>query len=176
MIFDMNIILIGMPGCGKSTIGVLLAKAMLCHFVDTDLLLQNEYGMSLCDLIEKHGLDGFKICENEILSRISCENTVIATGGSAVYCEDGMKNLKENGICVYLKLSPSEIEKRIDNITTRGITMEKGSTITSLYIERAPLYEKYADVTLECGNLSLESCVLAVLKAVEKEITKKGTV
>lgn len=173
----MNIILIGMPGCGKSTIGVLLAKAMLYHFVDTDLLLQNEYGMSLCAILDEYGLDGFKNCEDKILSKIFCENTVIATGGSAVYCENGMENLKKNGICVYLNLSPAEIEKRIDNITTRGIAMEKGSSIDSLYLERAPLYEKYADVTLECGNMSLESCVLSALKAVEKEISKnKGTV
>ncbi len=164
----MNIILIGMPGCGKSTVGVLLAKSLLYHFTDTDLLLQNEYGMSLCAMIDQYGLDGFKRCENEILSGLSADKSVIATGGSAVYCEKGMENLKKNGIVVYLKLSPCEIEKRIDNITTRGIAMEKGSTIASLFRERAPLYENYADVTLECGNMSVEECVLAAVEAIEK--------
>lgn len=168
MIIGMNIILIGMPGCGKSTIGVLLAKSLLYHFTDTDLLLQNEYGTSLCAMIEEYGLDGFKERENKILSELICNKTVVATGGSAVYCVSGMENLKKNGICVYLKLSPEEIDKRIDNITTRGIAMEKGSTISDLYRERAPLYEKYADITVECGDLSVEECLCKVVENIEK--------
>lgn len=163
----MNITLIGMPGCGKSTIGVLLAKSLLYHFVDTDILLQNEYGTSLCTMIDEYGLEGFKTRENKLISDISCDKTVIATGGSAVYCDAGMENLKKNGIVVYLKLSPEEIEKRIDNITTRGIAMEKGSTIFDLYLERAPLYEKYADITVECDGKSMENCLGTVIEAVE---------
>jgi shikimate kinase len=93
----MNIVLIGMPGCGKSTIGVLLAKTLLCEFVDTDLIIQNKYKKSLCEIISEEGLEGFKEKENKVLSEINCENSVIATGGSAVYCREGMENLKRNG-------------------------------------------------------------------------------
>lgn len=161
MTFDMkkNIVLIGMPGCGKSTVGVLLAKALLCDFVDTDLIIQSKCGASLCNIIEKHGIEGFKDIENEILSELEIENAVIATGGSAVYGEKGMENLKKNGKTVYLKLSPDDIVRRIDNITTRGIVMEKGSTIAELYALRAPLYERYADVTVDCTSLGIEECV-----------------
>lgn len=158
----MNIVLIGMPGCGKSTIGVLLAKSMLCEFVDTDLIIQNTYHKSLCQIIADDGLAGFKEKENEILKRLECDNSVIATGGSAVYCEDGMANLKKNGRVIYLKLTPEAIKKRINNITTRGIAMEEGCTIEDLYLERAPLYEKYADFTLECQGLTAEECVTKI--------------
>ncbi len=146
----MNLVLIGMPGCGKSTIGVLLAKSMLCEFVDTDLIIQNKHKKSLCEIISEDGLENFKETENEVLSEINCENCVIATGGSAVYCGKGMANLKKNGKIVYLKLSPEEIKKRIKNIRTRGIAMKEGTTIEELYLERAPLYEKYADYIVEC--------------------------
>ena len=158
----MNIVLIGMPGCGKSTIGVLLAKSMLCDFIDTDLIIQNTYHKSLCQIIEDDGLAGFKEKENEILKSLECDNSVIATGGSAVYCEDGMANLKKNGKVIYLKLTPQAIKKRINNITTRGIAMEEGCTIENLYLERAPLYEKYADYTLECEGLTAEECVTKI--------------
>lgn len=158
----MNIVLIGMPGCGKSTIGVLLAKSMLCDFIDTDLIIQNTYHKSLCQIIDDDGLAGFKAKENEILKSLECDNSVIATGGSAVYCEDGMANLKKNGKVIYLKLTPQAIKKRINNITTRGIAMEEGCTIEDLYLERAPLYEKYADYTLECEGLTAEECVTKI--------------
>jgi shikimate kinase len=151
-----------MPGCGKSTIGVLLAKSMLCDFIDTDLIIQNTYHKSLCQIIDDDGLAGFKEKENEILKSLECDNSVIATGGSAVYCEDGMANLKKNGKVIYLKLAPQAIKKRINNITTRGIAMEEGCTIENLYLERAPLYEKYADYTLECEGLTAEECVTKI--------------
>ena len=128
----MNIVLIGMPGCGKSTIGVLLAKTLLCEFVDTDLIIQNKYKKSLCEIISEEGLEGFKEKENKVLSEINCENSVIATGGSAVYCKEGMENLMKNGRVVYLKLSPEEIKKRIKNIKTRGIAMKEGTTTQQL--------------------------------------------
>ncbi len=158
----MNIVLIGMPGCGKSTIGVLLAKSMLCDFVDTDLIIQNTYKKSLCQIIDDDGLTGFKEKEDEILKNLECDNSVIATGGSAIYCDDGMKNLKKNGKVIYLKLTPEVIKKRINNITTRGIAMKDGCTIDDLYLERAPLYEKYADITLECEGLTAEECVTKI--------------
>lgn len=159
----MNIILIGMPGCGKSTVGVLLAKSMLCEFVDTDLIIQNKYKKSLCDIINEDGLEGFKAKENNVLAELCCDNCVIATGGSAVYCDEGMKNLKANGKVIYLKLSPQEIKNRIKNIKTRGIAMKEGTTIEELYNERCKLYEKYADFTVDCENTSPEDCVNKIM-------------
>ncbi len=161
----MNIILIGMPGCGKSTVGVLLVKSLLRDFVDTDLLLQNTYGKALCDIINEEGLDTFKQKENAVLRDLCCENCVVATGGSAVYCKEGMQNLKANGKIIYLNLSPATIKGRIHNITTRGIAMEENCTLEQLYEERAPLYAQYADITIDCENMTTEQCVSAIVKA-----------
>ncbi len=166
-----NIVLIGMPGCGKSTIGVLLAKTLVKEFVDTDLLIQATYEKSLCDLIAQYGLEGFKRLENDLISQHSFQNCVVATGGSAVYGEEAMKKLKENGILVYLKLSPADILGRIQNITTRGIVMPQGCTITELYDQRAPLYEQFADLTIDCSSLHIEDCVATILKAIQTGVT-----
>ncbi|MEE1280142.1 MAG: shikimate kinase [Oscillospiraceae bacterium] len=163
----MNIVLIGMPGCGKSTIGVLLAKALLLDFIDTDLLIQNKFNKRLSEIIYSEGLESFKQKENLVLSQLCCKGAVIATGGSAVYSDKGMENLKKNGKIFYLKLPPDEIRERIVNIKTRGIVMEKHSTIEELYLERAPLYEKYADITLNCSQLSIEECVSALTELVK---------
>ena len=165
----MNIILIGMPGCGKSTVGVLLAKSMLRDFVDTDLMIQNKYKKSLCEIINEEGLDAFKTKENEVLAELKAENSVVATGGSAVYCPEGMENLKNGGKVIYLKLSPEEIKGRIKNITTRGIAMRAGTTIEELYRERAPLYEKYADITITCENSTPEKCVDKIVEEMKNE-------
>lgn len=154
-----NIILIGMPGAGKSTIGVLLAKSMLMDFVDTDLLIQKKCADSLCGIIAAKGIDEFLKIENEVICENTFENSVVATGGSAVYGEEAMAKLHADGTAVYLKLSPDELERRIDNIHTRGIAMKEGTTIAELYGERAPLYEKYADITVECEGLTPEQCV-----------------
>lgn len=145
---------------------VLLAKAMLCHFVDTDLIIQAKHGKSLCEIIDEIGIDGFIETENEILSMQEFDNTVVATGGSAVYGKEAMENLKQNGIVVYLKLPPEEIEHRVNNITTRGIAMPDGCTLKELYEQRAPLYEKYADVTVDCTGNTVEQNVEAVKKAI----------
>lgn len=161
-----NIVLIGMPGAGKSTIGVLLAKSMLMDFVDTDLLIQKKYSSSLCDIIGSRGIDEFLKIENDVICSWSFLNCVIATGGSAVYGEEAMKKLSEYGIIVYLKLEPDEIAKRINNIHTRGIAMKEGTTIEELYYQRAPLYEKYADKVLDCANLSAEQCVDAIIQMI----------
>ena len=147
----MNIILIGMPGCGKSTIGVILAKTLLLDFLDTDLIIQNKYGKALYQIINDLGTNEFKSIENNIISQIECENCVIATGGSAVYGEKAMQNLKKDGKIIYLKLPEAEIINRLNNIKTRGIVIEKGHTINQLYLERTPLYEKYADITVDCS-------------------------
>ncbi len=157
-----NIVLIGMPGAGKSTIGVLLAKTMLMDFCDTDLIIQKKEGSALCEIIKEKGTDEFIRIEDEIIGAQKFENCVIATGGSAVYGENAMKNLKENGIAVYLKVSADELEKRICNIHTRGIAMKEGTTIAELYAERSPLYEKYADITVDCSDSTPEQCVDAI--------------
>ena len=161
-----NIVLIGMPGAGKSTIGVLLAKSMLMDFADTDLIIQRKYSRALCEIIKKYGISDFLQIENDVIRRSEFHNCIIATGGSAVYGEEAMKSLKDNGIVVYLRVEPRELEKRINNIHTRGIAMKDGTTIAELYAERAPLYEKYADVTVNCANLTPEQCVDEIMKQI----------
>lgn len=163
-----NIVLIGMPGAGKSTIGVLLAKSMLMDFVDTDLLIQKKCADSLCGIIAAKGIDDFLKIENDVICENTFENCVVATGGSAVYGAEAMAKLRANGTAVYLKLLPEELERRIDNIHTRGIAMKDGTTIDALYDERAPLYEKYADITVDCEGLTPEQCVEAIAELIEK--------
>lgn len=159
-----NIVLIGMPGAGKSTIGVILAKSLLFDFCDTDLSIQKETGESLCDTIAKIGIEEFILLEEDVIRKQEFSNSVVATGGSAVYGEKAMEKLKENGIIVYLKVSPEELQSRIKNIHTRGIAMKEGTTIKELYGERAPLYEKYADITVECDGRTAEECVDLIVK------------
>lgn len=163
-----NIVLIGMPGAGKSTIGVLLAKSLLMDFVDTDLIIQKKYRCSLCDIIEKKGRKAFIETENQTIAEAAFTNAVVATGGSAVYGENAMQKLKEDGIIVYLDLPVSELEKRLSNIQTRGVAMKKGSTISDLLKERQPLYEKYADITVCCEGLTAEECVSRIVEVVER--------
>lgn len=162
-----NIVLIGMPGAGKSTIGVLLAKSALMDFVDTDLLIQKKHKSSLCDIIKNKGIDEFLNIENSVISSYEFYNCVVATGGSAVYGEEAMNKLKSGAVTVYLKVNPDELEKRIRNIHTRGIAMKQGTSIGDLYSERAELYEKYADITVDCSNLTPEQCVDIITKALE---------
>ncbi len=164
----MNIILIGMPGCGKSTIGVLLAKSLIYDFIDTDLLIQKESGETLSQTINSKGLEYFKSLEDRVLSSVKGDKAVIATGGSAVYCQNGIKNLKQDGFFVYLSVSCEEIKNRLKDIKTRGIAMKDGTTIDELYCERAPLYERYADYTLACDGLSIEECVEKITDVIRK--------
>ena len=147
-----NIVLIGMPGAGKSTIGVLLAKAAGLQFVDTDLLIQQKTGRKLQDIINKEGLDAFLSVESGVLSSLDCKDSVVATGGSAVYSGAAMKNLRRNGVTVFLDVPLEEIKRRIDNITTRGIAMHPGETLDGVLWEHLPLYKKYADITVPCGG------------------------
>ncbi|MBQ9849763.1 MAG: shikimate kinase [Clostridia bacterium] len=161
-----NIVLIGMPGAGKSTIGVLLAKSMLMDFVDTDLLIQKKFSDSLCGIIAERGVEEFLGIENDVICENDFQNCVVATGGSAVYGREAMEKLRANGTAVYLKLSPEELERRIDNIHTRGIAMNEGTTIAALYAERSPLYEKYADITVDCEGMTAEQCVDVIAKKV----------
>ena len=161
-----NIVLIGMPGAGKSTIGVLLAKSMLMDFIDTDLIIQKKTGKALCDIINEKGIDEFISLENNIICSEEFVNSIVATGGSAVYGKEAMEKLKDNGVIVYLRVEADELQSRIKNIHTRGIAMKDGQTLDSLYNERAPLYEKYADITIECGGLSPEECVDSIIEKI----------
>ena len=163
-----NIILIGMPGCGKSTLGVLLAKTLLKGFVDTDLIIQEKEGKELYKIIAEKGKDAFAQIENKIVSEVKFQNCVVATGGSVVFGEDAMKNLKSQGTVVYLRLPLHEIERRVRNIKTRGIVMAPGMTLANVFEERAPLYEKYADITVHCSRAPLEKTVEKIMKALEK--------
>ena len=163
-----NIILIGMPACGKSVTGVILAKSLKMNFIDVDLLIQDRAGKSLQDIINADGIETFKSIEEEVLNAINVKNTVIATGGSAVYYDSAMHHLKENGMVVYIEASLATIKKRLKNIRTRGVAMEKGQTIDSLYEMRVPLYEKYADCTVRSHRYRAENTVEDIISGLEK--------
>ncbi|MBQ2759609.1 MAG: shikimate kinase [Clostridia bacterium] len=161
-----NIVLIGMPAAGKSTVGVLLAKSLLMDFVDTDLIIQKKYRMSLCDIITERGSDAFIQLEKDVIKAEDFTNSVIATGGSAVYGEEAMKKLRENAKTVFLTLPIEEIKRRINDIHTRGVVIKNGATLDDLYTERLPLYEKYADITIDCSNLTAEECVDRIIESI----------
>lgn len=154
-----NIILIGMPGAGKSTIGVLLAKAFGKGFIDTDLLIQAAEGELLQEIINGKGIKRFLEIEAETIMRLQADNLVIATGGSAIYYDQAIKYLKRTGIVVYLKLTYAEIEQRINNMASRGIAIGKGQSLFDLYQERIPKYEQHADLILDCSGKSIEESV-----------------
>lgn len=162
-----NIILIGMPACGKSVTGVVLAKILKKKFIDADLLIQERAGKSLQDIINEEGLDAFKALEEKVLLDINVENAVIATGGSAVYYEPAMKHLKTTGIVVYIDVPLPDVKNRLSNIKTRGVAMAKGQSLDDLYAVRKPLYEKYADVTVTSGNKNdMEETVEDIINAI----------
>ena len=151
-----NIILIGMPGAGKSTLGVVLAKVLGCQFLDSDLLIQKQEKRKLHEIIAREGYEGFQKIENQVNASIETENTVIATGGSVVYCEEAMEHLKEISVVVYLKLDFEEMERRIGDPVARGVVLKNGMTLRKLYDERTPYYERYADIVFDEAELSAE--------------------
>lgn len=157
-----NIVLVGMPASGKSTVGVILAKELKYRFIDTDLLLQDATDQTLIEIIGERGLDGFLELENAAVSRLQAKRTVIATGGSVVYGREAMEHLKANGTVVYLKHRYEVIESRLTNITTRGVVMREGATLRDLFRERTPLYEQYADLTIEADGLTTEQTVQCI--------------
>ena len=147
---DGNIVLIGMPGVGKSTVGVLLAKALGRYFVDTDVYMQAIQGRSLQEMIDRNGLTWFLEAEEDYVLCLDETNAVIATGGSVVYSETAMHYLASRGIVIHLDLPVAQIEERLRNLRTRGVVMEQGQTMRSLYAQRQPLYERYAQITIDC--------------------------
>lgn len=152
-----NIILIGMPGAGKSSIGVLLAKRLGYQFVDTDLLIQGEAHCRLQQIIVHHGLDAFKDLEERVVCRLTLSQaTVVATGGSVVYSEPAMVHLRKLGRLVYLELPLDELQRRVRNMDSRGLVIDPGETFADLYARRTPLYRQYAGVTVSCGERNQE--------------------
>ena len=154
-----NIVLIGMPGAGKSTVGVVLAKRLGRNFVDSDLVIQERYGKLLYELIEENGVQGFLQLENKVNASLELEKSVIATGGSVIYGQEAMEQLGKKGCIVYLKLPFDEVAERLGDLNARGVTLLPGQTLLDLYRERTPLYEKYADITIECSGLPLREIV-----------------
>ena len=159
-----NLILTGMPACGKSTLGVVLAKTLGMKFVDTDLLIQEVENCKLQEIIDERGMHEFLRIEEKVLSEIEAENSIISTGGSAVYSDKAMKHLGSIGDVVYIKLSLDEIERRLNNIKTRGIAMKPGETLADLYNMRVPLYEKYADITIETEGMGIEESIEVLIE------------
>ncbi|WP_434310769.1 shikimate kinase [Hominifimenecus sp. rT4P-3] len=163
-----NIILIGMPGCGKSTVGVVLAKHLGFGFIDSDLLIQEREKRRLCEIIDQEGLVRFNRIEEEVNAAIRAEHSVIATGGSVVYGPQAMEHFRQIGTVVYLKLTYEEIEERLGDLAERGVSVRPGQSLRELYGERVPLYERYAHVTVDGTGLSLREVVLKIKAACGK--------
>ena len=158
----MNIILIGMPGAGKSTIGVVLAKRLGYRFVDSDLLIQESENRLLHEILEQDGIDGFNAIENRVNASIEMDRAVIATGGSAVYGAEAMDHLKSIGTVLYLRIPYEVLKERLGDLHERGVSMKEGQTLKDLYEERRPLYEKYADITVDQYKQSIKQTLKAV--------------
>ena len=168
-----NIVLIGMPGVGKSTVGVVLAKNMGYSFVDSDLLIQEQEGKLLHEIIEERGLAGFNEVENQVNASIDRKRAVIATGGSVVYGARAMEHLKEIGMIVYLSLPCADLEDRLGDLNERGVSIREGQTLADLMQERTPLYEKYADVIIDCEGRQIREIVKLIREAVSGNVSKE---
>lgn len=164
-----NIVLIGMPGVGKSTIGVILAKVLGYNFIDTDILIQEKTGKLLSQIIQESGIDDFINIENNVNKELSVEKSVIATGGSVVYGKEAMEHLKSIGKIIYLKQDFERINERVSNINGRGVVLRDNQTFLDLYNERTPLYEKYADIVLDEEDLSIEDTLKKLIYELNKQ-------
>ena len=158
-----NIILIGMPASGKSTMGVILAKILGYNFIDSDILIQEKDGRNLPQIIEDEGIEGFIEIENRVNAGIETEKTVIATGGSVVYGKEAMDHFKNIGRIIYLKVDMDVLTKRLHHTKQRGVVMKDGQSLIALYNERGPLYEKYADIVVEEGRDGFEEVIAKIL-------------
>ncbi len=157
-----NIILTGMPGAGKSTVGVVLAKKLGYAFVDSDLAIQKRESRLLHEIIKQDGFDVFEKIENEVNATLEVKDSVIATGGSVIYGIEAMRHLASIGTIVYLKLEYKELEWRLGDLDERGVVIRPGQTLLDLYEERTPLYEKYADITIDCMHKSIRQVVMEI--------------
>ncbi len=163
-----NVILIGMPGSGKSTVGVVLAKVLGYRFVDSDLLIQESEGKLLHEIIAEKGIEGFLEVENKVNSQIEVTKSVIATGGSVVYEKEAMEHLKSIGTVVYLRLPYKNLKRRLGSLKDRGVVLKEGQTLRTLYEERTPLYEKYAEVIVDENDMGLRETIEKVKEALKR--------
>lgn len=162
-----NITLIGMPGVGKSTIGVILAKIIGYEFIDSDIVIQKQEGKLLKDIIAEVGSEGFLQIENKVHQDIDVQHCIISPGGSICYCTEGLEHLRDISTVVYLKLDYEELANRLGNLTARGVVLKDGQTLFDLYQERTPLYEKYAHIVIDETGLQVEETLQAVLNTLE---------
>jgi shikimate kinase len=158
-----NIVLIGMPGSGKSTVGVLLAKLLSRGFVDTDLLIQSAQGRSLQRIVDTDGFMALRGIEEQMLLQLHCSNQVIATGGSAAYSRPAMTHLKQNGIIVFLHADLETLHKRVGDFSKRGLTKSPGQSLEDLFVERLSLYTAYADIIIDCCRLTHEEVCARII-------------
>ena len=161
-----NVVLIGMPGAGKSTVGVVLAKKLGYAFLDSDLVIQSREGKLLHEIISEKGVEGFWQIEEEANCSIDTIRTVIATGGSVIYGARAMEHFQKTAAIVYLKLSLEAIAERLGDLNERGVTLKEGQDLKGLYEERIPLYEKYAYITIDCEGLSIREIVAEIVKRI----------
>ena len=145
-----------MPGSGKSTVGVILSKRLGLNFIDTDMVIQENTGRKLQEIINTDGIDAFLLIEERNIVALKCKNSVIATGGSVVYSDKAMKHLKKGGRIIYLNVCFEEIVRRLNNLDVRGIALTGGQSLLDIYNQRIPLYEKYADVIFDCSCRDVE--------------------
>lgn len=151
-----------MPSAGKSTVGVIVAKNRGMSFIDTDVLLQTQQGRLLQDILNEDGIKVFLRIEESTILKMKCKNTVIATGGSAIYSEKAMTHLKQDGIVIYLHIGMETVNKRLNNIKTRGVVLSPEQTLDEVYNQRKPLYEKYADFSIDCSEYSIDTTIDAI--------------
>jgi shikimate kinase len=163
-----------MPGAGKSTLGVILARTLGWRFIDTDIAIQDRTGRLLQEIIDRDGTDSFLATEEETVLSLRCSRTVIATGGSVVFSDRAMEHLKSSGPVVYLKIPFDEMVQRLNNITTRGIVLRPKESLHAMYSERVPLYEKYADITINCSGVPFEEVVGKVISEIGRVQASPG--
>lgn len=165
-----NLILIGMPGAGKSTAGVILAKRLGYNFIDTDLVIQTEEQCRLQEIIDRQGLDRFRKIEQQVLLSLQTSRCVIATGGSAIYSRQGIEKIGRTGRLVYLRVPLAELQQRIADMGQRGLVMGKEQSFTDLFHERTPLYEQFAEITIDCSEINAEQVAAEIESQLESGI------